>query len=159
MTAMTRWAGVAWVVLLVSGCATSGRLEKYQALSPEAQQAYDKYSQFFTESQRDRYLALPTDGDRRGFIGDLHIEERLAKYPKYIQEAIWSRQVVAGMDKEAVFLTWGQPDEVERATYEEAHGVERETWIFRRGVSNRESYQVLIITGQVIEVRKPVGTK
>lgn len=149
---------MATAALFLFACATGGgRLAMYRALSPDAQQMYDKYHQFMTESQKERYLALPGDQDRRTFVHDLHIEERLAKYPKYVQEAIWSRQVVAGMDKAAVFLTWGQPDEVERATYEAARGVEREVWFFRRGTSHAQDHQVLIINGQVVEVRQPVS--
>jgi hypothetical protein len=142
--------------LILVGCATSGGIERYRALSPEAQQTYDKYQQFMTEGQKSSYIDLPSDQDRRNFVHNLHVEERLAKYPKYVQEAIWSREVVVGMDKEAVFLTWGQPDEVERATYEEARGVEREVWFFKRGTSHKDDFQVLIMSGQVVEVRAPL---
>jgi hypothetical protein len=135
--------------------ATPSRLSRYRAMSPESQAAYDKYNQFLTESQQEKYLSLPTDRERQEMLAGLHIEERLAKYPQYIQDAIWSREVVPGMDKAAVLLTWGQPTAVERDFLDDSKGVMRERWVYRRGSTGHEDYQVLLVEGLVQAVDKP----
>jgi len=135
--------------------ATPSRLSRYQAMSPESQAAYDKYNQFLTEGQQEKYLSLPTDQDRARMIADLHVEDRLARYPQYVQDAIWSREVVPGMDKAAVLLSWGQPSSVERDFLDDSKGVTRERWTYRRGPTGKEDLHLLIVEGLVQAVEKP----
>ncbi|MGI5862797.1 MAG: hypothetical protein ACOX6T_12165 [Myxococcales bacterium] len=135
------------------GCVSGpNRLELYRALSQPAKDAYDKYHQFMTEPRQEAYLTAKSDEERQRMIADLHVEERLARYPDYIQKAIWSQEVVAGMDKEAVLLTWGRPDSVERPFSEDSQGVDREIWSFRRGAGDVR--RVEIVQGVVLNVER-----
>ena len=145
MRRMMRVIGVFLFVLLsVTACA-HGRYDAFEALSPAAKAQYAKYRQFMTGHQRDRYLLLKTDAERDAFIADLHVEAHLAKWPKYVQDAIWAQEVVPGMDAEAVILSVGPPDEVLR---DDAAGLDRRTWLYH--VSGRE---VRFVEGKVVEVR------
>lgn len=114
---------------LVPGCAHD-ESAYFAKLSEHAKSQYAKYQQFMTHRQQDHYLRLPTDGDRDEYIGSLHVEDRLARYPKFIQNAIWSQQVVPGMDKQAVMLSIGPPDQVERHYSPEDEGLEKQVWIY-----------------------------
>jgi len=137
--------------LIVVGCATGpNRLELYRGMSQPSRDAYDKYHQFMSEALQERYLAPHSDEERARMVAELHIEERLARYPEYVQRAIWSQDVVAGMDREAVLLSWGRPDEVERPYLDDNQGVAREIWIFRRG----ELRRVDIVQGVVTAVER-----
>ncbi|MBI5547131.1 MAG: hypothetical protein HY901_24890 [Deltaproteobacteria bacterium] len=143
-------------LLALVGCAHSpDRLERYRALSQPAKDGYDKYHQFLTDSQQERYLAAATDEERVRLLADLHIEERLSRYPPYVQTAIWSRDVVPGMDKEAVLLSWGRPDSVDRLDADSSKGIQQEIWAYRRGPQTRDDYRVTIIQGVVTVVEKP----
>ncbi len=144
-------------VLLGAGCATAGfnRLERYHALSEKSREAFDKYHQFMTEGQQERFLDGPDDEARQRLLVDLHVEERLARYPKYVQDAIWSQDVVPGMDTAAVLLSWGKPDEVERPFHEDNRGVDQQLWIYRRGPTGKEDRRVTVVQGVVTAVEKP----
>ncbi len=128
------------------------KADLYKALSEPAKADYDKYRQFLTESQQDRYLSLPDDQARARMLADLHIEERLARFPPYVQTAIWDRDVVPGMDKEAVLLSWGRPDEVERPSADESKGVDHQVWLYGHGKPKED--RVTIIQGVVTVVEK-----
>ncbi|MGC4114291.1 MAG: hypothetical protein QM765_06680 [Myxococcales bacterium] len=145
---------VALVCLLALASCTHSpdKADLYKALSEPAKSDYDKYRQFLTESQQDKYLALPNDQERAQFFADLHIEERLARFPKYVQTAIWDRDVVPGMDKEAVLLSWGKPDAVDRVPSDESKGVDQEVWLYGHGKSKED--RVTIIQGVVTVVDK-----
>lgn len=147
-----RWALVATLVALAGCKHAPAKVELYQALSAPAKAEYDKYRQFLTEGQQDRYLALPDDAQRAQLIADLHIEERLAKYPPYVQKAIWDRDVVPGMDKEAVLLSWGRPDSVERLSADDSKGVDQESWSYRHG--KKADDKVTIVQNVVTVVEK-----
>jgi hypothetical protein len=143
---------VACVALAMAlGCATgASRLERYRALSQQSRDDFDKYHQFMTERQQERFFECPSDEQRRAQIAALHIEERLARYPEHIQKAIWSQQVVPGMDREAVLLTWGKPESVERPDFEDSKGVSTEIWSFDRGSGGQR--EVEIVQGIVTSV-------
>jgi hypothetical protein len=154
MIAHAMRAFVVAVLVALLACAHSpDRLERYRALSQPAKDAYDRYHQFFTELQVERYLAAPSDEGRQKFVAGLHIEERLARYPKYVQDAIWSRDVVPGMDREAVLLSFGRPDSVDRSDDARARGVDDEMWYFKRGGNG--DVRVRIIQGVVTTVERP----
>ncbi|HEY3449365.1 MAG TPA: hypothetical protein VGK67_23625 [Myxococcales bacterium] len=140
-------------LLAFTGCTHApDKADLYKALSLPAKGDYDKYRQFLTESQQDRYLALPNDQERAQMMADLHIEERLSRFPKYVQTAIWDRDVVPGMDKEAVLLSWGRPDSVDRLSADDSKGVEQEIWIYGHGKPKED--RVTIIQGVVTVVDK-----
>lgn len=141
----------------LAACATvpGDRHQRYLALSDDSRALYEKYHQFMTDSQQDRFLNLPDDDARKAFVADLHVEERLAKYPKFIQDAIWKQDVVVGMDGTAVMLSWGPPDEEERREGEDSNGVRYEKWIYRhRGdlAGGRTKRVVWMTNGQVSDL-------
>ena len=150
---MRALAAACTCLLFLGGCThTPEKVELYKALSEPAKADYDKYRQFLTDTQQDRYLALPNDQERAQMLADLHIEERLARFPKYVQTAIWDRDVVPGMDKEAVLLSWGRPDAVERLASEDSRGVDQEIWLYGHG--KKQEDRVTIIQGVVTVVDK-----
>src|SRR4051812_39061565 len=115
MAAM-RWTCLA---LLLAGCATVNEDQlRYKALSAECRDEFDKYRQFMTEESQGRYLGLTDDAARHQMVSELHVEERLTRYPEYIRTAIWSRQPVVGMDKPALFMCLGRPDDVDRLDFD-----------------------------------------
>ncbi len=132
--------------LVTGGCA-SARYERFERL-PEAEKArYARYRHFMTERQRARFLALETQAERDAFIASMHVEERLARYPAFIREAIWAEEVVPGMDRDAVLLSWGPPDRIERRPDPFGKGLPaKETWSY----GGRRT--VVFLEGKVREV-------
>src|SRR5688572_27931712 len=96
-------------VLLLMACPSQGRLQRITALTPYGQELFARYKQFMTEGQIDQFLVLGTDLAKKEFIDGLKIEQMLEQFPKPIQEAIWGQQVMLGMTRPAVLLSWGGP--------------------------------------------------
>ena len=153
---MPRRPALGWVlaVLLGAACVGHDRLARVQLLTDEEKELYSKYKQFMTEGQQDEMLALPTPTERQDYIRALRVEERLAHYPPYVQEAIWQQQVVPGMDNSAVLLTWGVPSLREWDESERAKGNDIERWSYRREGKYR---QVVITNGVVTRVVEAEG--
>lgn len=144
-----RVAAVAAALLLL-GCAhDNARLQALQKLDEPSKDLLSKYRQFLTPLQIDRYLSKATFEERSAFIASLKIEERIAHYPKAIQEAIWGMEIIAGMDKPAVLMTWGSPEGREIDENKADLGVESERWSYTRGDLK---YVVVIVNGYVTEV-------
>lgn len=82
-----------------------------------------------TQRQLDEFLAWEDDAAREKYVQGLRVEERLANYPRPVQDAIWAQNVVLGMDKPAVLLAWGAPPNRDFST---EGGNEIETWYYVR---------------------------
>lgn len=128
---------IATLCLIVSACANQ-RAEREALLSPQSQVLLKKYRQFMTQRQLDEFLAWEDDGAREKYVQGLRVEERLANYPKPLQDAIWAQNVILGMDKPAVLLAWGVPPNREFST---EGGNEVEIWLYVR--ENRKIAVVL----------------
>lgn len=137
------------VVVGCVGCVGGKRLDAMQALSDESRALYAKYRQFMTEGQQDAFLAQPDDEARAAYVKSLRIEERLAKYPAYVQEAIWAQEVVPGMDNEAVLLSWGLPERRDWDEQERVKGNDVQRWQYTR---YSKLTQVVIANGVVTQV-------
>lgn len=136
--------------LALFSCAhDNARLEALQKLDEPSKDMLSKYRQFLTPLQIDRFLSKPSFEERSAYIGSLKIEERIAHYPKPIQEAIWGMEIIAGMDKPAVLMTWGSPEGREIDENKADLGVESERWTYTRGDSK---FVVVIVNGYVTEV-------
>ena len=135
----------ATLCLLASACANH-RAEREALLSPQSQVLLGKYRQFMTQRQLDEFLAWDEDAARETYVKGLRVEERLAGYPKPIQDAIWRQDVVLGMDKPAVFLSWGVPPERE---FSGVGGNETETWFY---VRQQRKIAVVVTNGYVTDV-------
>lgn len=143
LCALALSAALAW------GCSGSQRLKQLQAMPDPDKEQLAKYRQFLTELQVDHYCNLPDLEARNAFIASLKIEERLAHYPKVIQDAIWAGEVIPGMDKPAVLLTWGSPSSREVDEQKAESGVEAERWGYARA---ERRYEVVLVNGYVTEV-------
>ena len=143
--------------LLVFGCATAPLTsERYKSLTPSSKAIFDKYHQFMTDNQVEAFLHAPDDDGRKAVVDGLHIEERLARYPRFIQDAVWSRQAVPGMDKPTLFLAMGLPDSVDRDNFDpDSREIPRERWHYRRGPKQDQDLVVVLVNDQVIEVTEP----
>jgi hypothetical protein len=137
---------IATLWLFVSACATSQRVEREAALPEGSRQQLDKFRQFMTTRQVDEFLLLTDDVARTEYVNALRIDERLAGYSRPIQDAIWAREVVKGMDKPAVLLSWGTPRERE---FSGEGGNEIETWTY---VREQKQLQVVVTNGYVTDV-------
>ena len=124
----------------------SARAEREGLLSAEAQAQLGKYRQFMTQHQVDEYLAYEDDASRTQYVEALRVGERLANYSKPIQDAIWAKGVISGMDKPAVLLSWGTPKEREFST---TGGNEIETWVY---VRDQRQWAVTVTNGFVTDV-------
>jgi hypothetical protein len=122
------------------------RAEKEALLPPGSQLQLEKYRQFMTQRQVDEYLALADDVARTEYVNGLRIDERLAGYSRPIQDAIWAKDVLKGMDKPAVLLSWGTPRERE---FSSEGGNEIETWTYRR---EQRQFAVVVTNGYVTDV-------
>jgi hypothetical protein len=145
-----RQAAWCWPLVLLLGCAP-GRFELYDRLSDGDKELYDLSRQFMTDRQQERFLRCPDSDCRVRLIEALHIQDRLAKFPPYVREAILAQRVVPGMSTEALLLTWGRPGEIERRQID---GVEIECWYFKRGNRDGRVVQkkVFVMRGLVTEV-------
>ena len=137
---------IATLCLLASACATNQRAEREALLNPEAQLLLGKYRQFMTTRQVDEFLAWEDDAAREQYVKGLRVEERLAGYSQPTQDAIWSRQVILGMDKPAVLLSWGVPPSRE---FSGVGGNETETWYY---VREQRKIAVVLTNGYVSDV-------
>jgi hypothetical protein len=133
--------------LLISGCVTSPLTsERYRALTPSSKALFDKYHQFMTDNQAEAFLRAPDDDGRKAVVDGLHIEERLAKYPSFIQDAV----------KAMLFLAMGLPDSVDRDNFDpDSREIPRERWHYRRGPRQEHDLVVVLVSDQVIEVTEP----
>ena len=136
---------IATLCLFVSACVNQ-RAEREALLTPQSQLLLGKYRQFMTTRQLDEFLAWDDDGARETYVKGLRVEERLAGYPKPIQDAIWKKDVVLGMDKPAVFLSWGVPPDRE---FSGVGGNETETWFY---VREQRKIAVVVTNGYVTDV-------
>jgi hypothetical protein len=144
------------LLLVAAACVGPSRHARLSHLSEENRDLYAKYHQFMTERQQDRFLEAPDDAARRGVVEELHVEERLGHYPRYIQDAIWKEEVVVGMDHEAVILAWGAPKDIDRDDPDTA-GVRRERWIYERATAEQVRpvrFVLMMVDGRVTEVRE-----
>ena len=120
---------VYFLLLAVSiGCGPS-LAERFVRLPDADQELYARSKQFMTDRQQEAFLNLPNGEARAGFVKDLKIPERLSKFPPHEQEAILGGRVVPGMGSEAVLLSWGRPERIERRGKD---GMELACWIFQR---------------------------
>jgi len=122
-----RWS-VFWLCL--AACVTQSQVQRETNLTGESKELFEKYKQFLTDGQKDRFFAMQDEETRKQFIGSLQIEARIAAYPKPVQDAIWAGRIIPGMDHAAVLLTWGVPHDRDFANN---NGVETEWWNFERG--------------------------
>jgi hypothetical protein len=128
------------------GCAAVQVDEREALLSSDARLLLEKYRQFMTRRQVDTFLAYTDEAHRAQYVASLRVEERLAAYPKPVADAIWARDVVVGMDRPAVLLSWGTPLEREFGT---ADGNDLETWFYER---EHRKFSVRITNGYVTDV-------
>lgn len=141
------------MLLLALGCACAGqqRLERVQRLTDDGKALFSRYKQFMTEGQQDEFLACESFEQQKAWVAGLHVEERLAKYPEYIRTAIWSQDVVPGMDRAAVLLSWSTPELREFSEEQLARGNEVERWNYQR---DGGWVQVVIANGVVTAVQR-----
>jgi hypothetical protein len=137
-------------VVVVTGCSVN-RYELYQRLPEQDKELFDRSKQFMTDRQQERFLLLKDSPNRARFVEELHIQDRLAKFPQYVQEAIMAGRIVPGMSVEAVLLSWGRPQEIDRR---DVDGVPSECWFYSRREQDGRSVdkKVYILRGQVTEV-------
>ena len=136
--------------LVVLGCGAN-RYELYQRLPEQDKELFDRSKQFMTDRQQEKFLLLKDSPGRARFVEDLHIQDRLAKFPQYVQEAIMAGRIVPGMSVEAVLLSWGRPSEIDRR---DVDGVPSECWFYSRREQDGRPVdkKVYILRGQVTEV-------
>jgi len=148
---------LAALLISLAGCATAPLTqERYQALSPESKALFDKYHQFMTDEREESFLSAASDADRKKIIDEMHVEERLAEFPKFVQDAIWSRTPVVGMDKNALFLCVGKPDAVDRQNVDpDTHELPKEVWRYRRGPAIEHDYVITVVNDKVIDIQAP----
>ena len=132
------------------GCGVN-RYELYQRLPEQDKELFDRSKQFMTDRQQERFLLLKDSTGRAEFVEELHIQDRLSKFPQYVQEAIMAGRIVPGMSVEAVLLSWGRPQEIDRR---DVDGIPAECWFYPRREQDGRSVdkKVYILRGQVTEV-------
>ncbi|MFT3836172.1 MAG: hypothetical protein QM723_04130 [Myxococcaceae bacterium] len=118
------------LMVFLAGCVTQASVERETSLTGESKELFDRYKQFLTETQKDRFFAYKDDETRKQFVASLQIESRIAAYPKPVQDAIWQGRIIPGMDKAAVLLTWGAPHD---SDYGNENGVQTDWWNYQRG--------------------------
>jgi hypothetical protein len=136
--------------LVMLGCGVN-RYELYQRLPEQDKELFDRSKQFMTDRQQEKFLLLKDSPGRATFVEELHIQDRLSKFPVYVQEAIMAGRIVPGMSVEAVLLSWGRPQEIDRR---DVDGVPSECWFYSRREQDGRSVdkKVYILRGQVTEV-------
>lgn len=140
-------AFIATLCLLASACASQQRAEREALLSPQSQELLAKYRQFMTQRQVDEFMRWEDDAARELYVKNLRVDELLAGYSKPIQEAIWKKDVIMGMDKAAVLLSWGTPPNREFAGEGSGNYIERWSYV----IENRK-LTVVVTNGVVTDV-------
>lgn len=144
-------AGIAFFLCL-SGCGP-GHFEYYQRLSEADRDLFARTRQFMTARQEEQFLKAPDSPARLRLVEELHIAERLNKFPEYIRQAIFEQRVVPGMSPEALLLAWGRPLEIERR---DADGLLLERWSYRRAQADGRilDWSVYFQAGLVTDVEQ-----
>ncbi|MBN2494046.1 MAG: hypothetical protein JXR96_05610 [Deltaproteobacteria bacterium] len=143
--------------LLIASCALwasscgPGLHELYTRLPEQDKELFDRNRQFMTERQRSQFLELGQSADRVDFVESLRIQERLARFPAHIREAILAQRAIAGMDAEALLLAWGPPDRILRL---KRSGIEEQHWLYRRPAADGpiRDQRVVFVAGVVTEI-------
>ena len=79
--------------------------DEYQSLS----------SHFRNNSQRIEFLSVQSVEARDSWLQEHGIHHHQDRYPSQIQAAIYKRDIVYGMSKDAVIKSWGEPSKIEYA--------------------------------------------
>ena len=142
-----------WGIFLVAWLAACGhnRHVLYQHMPEADKELFDRTRRFMTDRQEEKFLLKKDSQSRRDMVRDMHIHDRLKKFPPHELDAIMAGRLVPGMGSEAVFLSWGRPKEIERRTVD---GVPTERWRFVRGDKDgkvRDKY-VYFLKGLVTEI-------
>jgi hypothetical protein len=154
---MLRRSVVVTCLAALAACTTVEPLElRIARLSPGAREELDRSRQFMTDNQIERYLAESDDDARQRYLDSLKIDDRLADYPEHVRHAIVDRRVVAGMDWQAVYLTWGKPKWRDRLDAAKSHGNVEELWHWEvtdpSGRAMRRT--VTVLNGLVVDVEE-----
>ena len=145
-----RQAAAVRVFSISFGCGPN-RYELYQRLPEPDKELFARSKQFMTDRQQERFLVFKTSDERVRFVESLQIQDRLKKFPSHERDAILAGRVVPGMGAEAVLLSWGRPEEIDRRVED---GMPLECWLFERsGTDGRiRDYRVYFVKGIVSEV-------
>lgn len=149
LPSLAAWSLSALLLIAVPGCIGNKRLDSVNKLSDEGKELFAKYRQFMTEQQQEDFLDLATEDERKTYVIALKVEERLAKYPQFIQDAVWAQEVVPGMDAAAVLLTWSVPAQREWDEQERGKGNDVQRWYYER---LNQRWQVILTNGVVTQV-------
>ncbi len=147
------WIRQAIAVLVFSisfGCGPN-RYELYQRLPEPDKELFARSKQFMTDRQQERFLVFKTSDERVRFVESLQIGDRLKKFPQHERDAIMAGRVVPGMGAEAVLLSWGRPEKIDRRQVE---GMPLECWLFTRSDEHGriQDFKVYFVKGIVSEV-------
>lgn len=142
-----------WIaLLLLLACADQSLAVRKARLSPRAREVFEQYAHFMTSGQIDAFFALADDHSRAQYLQSLDVPGKIAQYPQAQQEAMWRQEVIRGMDRSAVLLTWGVPREREVDSEAADKHLEVERWYYVRPEGKRT---VVLTTGVVTDVTGP----
>jgi len=147
---LLRQASLMILISALAVCCSVNQAELYRNLPEKDKELYDRSMQFMTDNQQERYLLLHDSAARAEMIAELHIADRLAKFPGYVRDAIMAQRIFPGMGFESVILSWGKPEEIDRR---DVDGVPTECWFYSRADGNRiVTKKVFFLRGLVTEV-------
>lgn len=138
--------------LCLLACADQSLSVRKARLSPRAREVLELHAHFMTSGQIDAFFALTEDAARAAYLKALDVPGKIAHYPKAQQEAMWRQEVILGMDRSAVLLTWGVPRSREIDSEAADRHLELERWDYLRPEGRRT---VVLTTGVVTDVTGP----
>lgn len=113
------------------------RLEKAIPNEQDRRQYYALKPYFPSDRHRVEFLRLPTREARERYAAVRNIGPE-TKFDNSTQKLIDDSDVAKGMSREAVKVSWGEPDAVETAG-NPLHGNER--WVYRKLMSTEDGYR------------------
>ena len=113
------------------------QLEKELITKKEREQYYKLKPYFKNDSQRIKFLSIPTLEQRAQYAGVYGISAENTDYGPRSIAAIENKDIIVGMTREAVVESWGEPDAKEIAG-NSIYGNER--WVYQKYISGSNGY-------------------
>lgn len=113
-------------------------LEDQLVTPEEKRQYYEQKHLFKNDRERIYFLRIPTVSGRKAWADKVSLASNEKAYSPNEMQAIESNDIVPGMTKSAVKLSWGEPDNIEVAG-QKLYGNER--WNYKKYISSPDGYQ------------------
>ena len=114
------------------------RLERLLSTKTEKEQYYRFKPMLSNDGERIEFLRVGSYEGRKKWLNARGYNQATERYSPDVQHAIQTNDIVAGMTKQAVRDSWGEPEEVYVAGNPQ---LGHERWVYKEQVASKEGYR------------------